>query len=222
MTIESQIAIIGNRLVACRLKCPGINLDPAKGIPPRCLYYETDNRSNELGVAIVGINPGIAKKHEMQYFLQNGTSYKQITKYWHNNLKERSKYYNELRNLVNQLGFAGNILWTELVKCQKIHNGRRFTIRNYPETFRACTKQYLQNEIKFIPKSWPLIAVGGETYRALAYLFIDRPIIGVPHPTGSYGHYRNMFSNRKLKKRFHISLNDIWDGSSGKAIWLSD
>jgi hypothetical protein len=43
-------------------------------------------------------------------------------------------------------------------------------------------------------QKWPIFGVGGEAYKAIAYRFPERTVIGVPHPTGSHGHFAALFA----------------------------
>lgn len=96
--------------------------------------------------------------------------------------------------LVDQIDLRGPMLWTELAKCESTKD-----VRGVPlATLRTCAGRYLKREIDVLPDSWPLIAVGGEAFKALAYLHPNRVIIGVPHPTGSHGHFARLFPDRQL------------------------
>lgn len=130
---------------------------------------------------------------------------------------DTSKYYNSLRKLVNELGFTGPILWTELVKCESETPGELPPL----QTFRDCTKIFLTEELKLIPENCPLIAVGKQVYNALAYRYPSRIVIGVPLPTGSYGHFPKLFDNSgKVVQTINPPFRELWDGISGKAVWL--
>ncbi len=215
MNLESEINKQGGNLVRCGLNCEGITRDPNKGILPRCLYYESSKHPKSLGVVIVGINPGRAKKQEMDFYLSKRLSYDWEVQYWKENLQNH-KYYKSLRHFVKQLNIKGDIIWTELVKCQSSKQNLPFNLRNFSETFRTCTHKYLKEELKLIQTDWPIIAVGGETYTALAFLFTDRQVIGLPHPTGSYGHFDRLFVGNNLKSKYKLSLKS----NKRKAIWL--
>lgn len=205
-------------MVTCNHKCAGIALDLSKGILPRCLIFESEGRENTTGTIIIGINPGRAKQHERDYYVTQGATYEQVMIYWNYHLSRHRKYFTNLRWLSDQLGFNGPILWTELVKCQNVSDQRGLPPL---QTFRTCTRLYLQHELRAIPEDWPIIAVGWEAYKASAYLFADRPLVGVPHVTGSYGHFANLFDKKhKLLSEIKDQATDMWDNKHGKAIWL--
>ena len=206
-------------MVACNHRCPGIALDHRKGILPRCLILETGGREANKGSVIVGINPGRSKPHEQEFYCSNGQTYEQVIAYWQEYIGYHHRYYAKLRALVTELGFNGPILWTELVKCENTS-----AVSGLPplQTFRTCTQTYLQKELQAVPSDWPLIAVGNESYKALAYIFASRTVIGVPHPTGSYGHFDNLFDTKdRLLPKVKILTRDIVSGEGGKAVWLT-
>lgn len=204
-------------MVSCPNKCNGIACSLKEGILPRCLILEIDGRIQSRGAVIVGINPGHSKPHERNYYVKNGQSYDRVIEYWNAYIRKR-KYYSSLRSFVDQLGFRGPILWTELVKCENMRG-----VRSPPlQTFRICTKTYLRRELGLIPDNWPLIAVGGEVYKALAYRFPSRIVVGIPHPTGSYGYFSRLFDkNGELFRTFKLPFKELWDGKNGKAIWFN-
>lgn len=215
--LKLEIYKIGQQMVSCSNKCDGIVCNLKEGILPRCLILENDSRTQSRGTIIVGINPGHSKQHERNYYIKNGQSYDKVAEYWNTYIRNR-KYYSSLRSFVDQLGFRGPILWTELVKCENA-----LEVKMPPlQTFRICTKTYLSAELRLVPDNWPLIAVGGEAYKALAYRFPNYIVIGIPHPTGSYGHFSKLFDeNGKLFKTFKPPFKEeLWDGKSGRAIWF--
>ncbi len=221
MNIESPIYEIGQRLVMCKQNCPGIAVDQRNGILPRCLILQSEGRDRGQGSIIVGINPGPSNEIEQKYYRKE-PSYSQVITYWkdRNLSKDRRphKYYSGLTRLVDSLGFTGQILWTELVKCENESRETRLSFRNYPKTFRICTSLYLQKEIEVTPPDWPVIAVGGDAYSALSFLYTDRMVIGVPHPTGSHGHFGKLFSRGKLKSTIKSQVSNI--EKTGNVVWL--
>lgn len=215
--LKLEINKIGQQIVSCSNKCKDIACNLEKGILPRCLILEIDSRTQRRrGVVIVGINPGHSKSQEREYYKRNGQSYDKVVEYWNARIW-KLKYYQSLRKFVNQLGFQGPILWTELVKCENTQG-----VKSPPlQTFRICTKTYLSRELDLIDEKWPLIAVGGEVYKALAYLFPTRIVVGIPHPTGSFGLFRKLFDrNDELLKIFKLPRKKLRDGKSGRAVWF--
>lgn len=219
--LERGISEIGQRLVKCKNYCPGIILNPVKGIIPRCLILEVKKRSSGRGSVIVGINPGNSNLEEQRYYLRNGNNYEQLVKYFEDHLAYKYPYYNWLRDFVTALGLSGPILWTELVKCesQVDFKGGKLPIA----TRNFCSEKYLLQELKIIPLDWPIIAVSRPTYRSLINTIPPRPIIGVPHPTSSQGNFNWLFSNfskRQLYPEFQLDLDSILFKGSGNACWL--
>jgi hypothetical protein len=214
--LKAKIYKIGDLLVKCENKCSGILKDQINGILPRCLILEMDNRQGPIGCAIVGLNPGHSKNRERNYYVINGQSYDKVVECW-NTLFKNVKYYKSLRKIADELGFNGPILWTDLVKCETAPNSASPPL----QTFRNCTKTFLQSELNLIDPKWPIIAVGKEAYKALAYLFPNRIIIGVPHPTGSYGHFSRLFGkDLNLREELKIPFDELWNDDIGNVIWL--
>ena len=81
------------------------------------------------------------------------------------------------------------------------------------ETFRTCTMTYLSRELRLVPPDWPLIAVSREAYKALAYLYPNRVVIGIPHPTASRGQFWSLFAKGQLRHEFERPSADWWDGT---------
>lgn len=223
-TINQEIRKIGCEMLNCSQNCPGISLNQKNGILPRCLIFEA-RESTDLknGCVIVGINPGHCKPDEREYYLGNGISYDSILEYWRQRISG-CKYYMALRKFGEELGLIGPILWTELVKCENKQGLRELPLR----TFRTCTMKYLSQELDIAPADWPLIAVGKEVYHALAYLYPKRILIGIPHPTGSYGHFKKLFNEEaRLLEQFKQTFTQMkasfgslawFDGKKGRAI----
>jgi hypothetical protein len=179
---------------------------------------ETEGREDINGSVIVGINPGRSKSKEREFYRSNGQTYEQVVVHWQIHIS-RLPYYMRLRNLATESGLKGPILWTELVKCE---NESAESGLPPLQTFRTCTQAYLQKELHAVPNNWPLIAVGWESYKALAYIFASRTVIGVPHPTGSYGQFPQLFDNEKrLLLEVKAQTKDIVNGERGEAIWLT-
>lgn len=214
--IIQEIHKIGCEMVNCSRNCPGISLKQKEGILPRCLILETrENADLNNGCVIVGINPGHCKADEREYYLEKGTSYESILMYWERTISER-EYYKALRKFAGELGLTGSILWTELVKCENKQGLRELSL----QTFRNCTMKYLSRELSVIPDNWLLIAVGKETYHALVYLYPGRTLIGIPHPTGSYGHFKKLFDEQgRLLEQFKQSFKQV-RASAGGLAWF--
>ena len=215
MTLQEQISRIGTRMVACMQKCHGIKNEPHEGVLPRCLSLESRD-SKERGVVVVGLNPGNAGKPECEYYQSTDLSYGAIVNYWEQSLKESNEYYKRLRELANQLGLGGTILWTELAKCENDSNVKRPPV----QTLRTCANLYLLNELKLVPNDWPLIAAGRDAFNALVYICPSRAVIGIPHPTGSFGDYPRLFEHGKLRARYCDMIQSTWESTPPLAVWI--
>ena len=206
-------------MVACAHDCRGIALNRVEGILPRCLILETEGREEGIGSVIVGINPGRSKPDEREFYRFNGQTYEQVVVYWKARISQHP-YYKRLRTLANELGLNGPILWTELVKCE---NASAESGLPPLQTFRICTEAYLQKELQEVPRDWPLIAVGRESHKALAYIFATRTVIGVPHPTSSHGQFFKLFDTEKrLSSRIKAQIEHMLNRERGEEIWLSE
>lgn len=209
--LDAVIRSIGQRLVACTLTCEGTQRDPEHGIIPRCLVLETDGRANGPGVAVVGLNPGRSSEREQRFYQKNGICYQSVLDFWGESARPAKNvaYYRRLRNLMDDLGLTGPILWTELVKCESPRG-------EHPplQTCRTCMDNFLARELEEIP-DWSLVGVGREAFTALAYRYPTRTVLGVPYPTGSYGHFPDP------RKAFNIekAVAQLQNGQ-GQAIWL--
>ncbi len=218
--LKAEIQVIGQQLVTCTATCAGIQRDQQKGSLPRCLILELAGRNGDRGCAAIGINPGRAREPEEVFYRRNGPTYEAVQEYW--NLKiTQLPYYARLRCLLDQVGLTGPILWTELAKCQN-----KWRTPGLPPlaTLRTCTGRFLTRELAVLPAGWPLVAIGMEAYKALAYLYPKRTVIGVPHPTRKYGYFtftRLMPSSTVLPKCKN-QVRDVLEKPAGKLLWLEE
>ena len=215
MSLQEQISQIGAQMVKCQQRCKDIKNEPGEGIPPRCLFLEVRD-PKARGVVIVGFNPGNADESERVYYKSKSLSYAATKDYWEGALKDSSNYYKRLRKLADQLGLSGTILWTELAKCEN-----DLEIKHPPlQTLRTCANLYLLNELKLIPSEWPLIVAGRDAYKALAYMCPSRAVIGVPHPTGSFGDFPRLFEQEKLRVHYRHLAQSAWESTPPLAVWI--
>ena len=207
--IESKINVIGERMMNDPhwASFADIEYSPERGIMPRCLYYEKSSESQN-GIIIVGLNPGRARQAEMDHFIED-RSYQSAVRCWSKNLYGFKKFFKPLRDLVHASGITGPILWTELIHCQSSPQIRMPSI----QTIRYSVNTYLKDEVALMPDA-PIIAVGGKVFEPLSYLFFNRKIIGVPHPSGA-----SPISHKAYRKDGSISQeiigivrNELLDG----------
>ena len=148
------------------------------------------------GVTVCGLNPGSPQKKEMEdyrdKFIQGTLTYAVIQGYWEKHLRHHP-YLEGARRLVRCLGFRGPILWTNVAKCEREDLERRISFDTNPQTFRFCADRFLRHEIKACPEDWPIIANGKDAFVAVSYMFPERLIIGIPHPTGAHPNFSRMF-----------------------------
>lgn len=215
--LVAHVETVGKRMVACKRQCQGIARHPEEGILPRGLVLDVDGRREDRGCVIVGINPGHASHRAREYHIANDLSYDSVVADWRNHNADWA-YYPKLRQLADALGLTGPILWTEIVKCESA------VANDLPplQTIRVCTNACLAEELRLAPSEWPLLAVGRLTYRTLAYGQPGRPVIGVPHPTGSRGQFARLFADGQLRREFREVADSLWDGDTGRAVWLPE
>lgn len=230
MSLSRDIYRIGRKLVKCTNGCEDVNCNPSEGVLPRCLILESASGqcqnmggNNDPGCAIVGLNPGNSNGHlglhERNFYMKNGCSYRSVAD-WFNLHGAANRYNYRMRELVRGVSIKGQILWSELAKCENSpsHNGALSE-----QTYRICAGAYLTKEIGLLPADWPLFGVGRESYKALAYLFPSRAVIGVPHPTGSRGHFHALFNGNNIGAN-NITQGVIADVQSAcrnrAAVWL--
>ena len=216
--VHDAIYSIGERLTAddSYVSCVDLEYNPAKGIIPRGLIYKDEGRDiNGMGCVMVGLNPGKASDKERAFFASGTPTYEKFLSYWKANILQHP-YYKRLRKIADELEFRGPILWTELVKCQSKENGQLSV-----QTIRDDINKYLFKELEVIPADWPLFGIGGKAFEILSYRFPDRLVLGVPHPTGSYGLFPKLFENQKLKQDIYNRIQEIIKVKKTIAIMLN-
>jgi hypothetical protein len=200
---KSKIDEIGQKVTNCIfcLKCKeegGTNYDRASGIIPRCLFFEERKENKEIVIAI-GQNPGLSGKNEREE-LANIHNYSVVKEFFNTKYKGHP-FYKRATNLIETLGLNGHILWTELAKCEGKH------IIN--ETLAFCASNYLVEELEHAKKNYKkvtIIALGKRTYNSLIFLFPNQKILGVPHPTGSWG-------TKVVGKPLNRNMNEFLNGT---------
>lgn len=188
---------MGEKLVSCNLDCKGIVNSKKDGIPPRCLFLEKSSSKEILDCIIVGINPGNADKDERKAYKE---AYEE-GKFTYNTEKEyfkekvlKKKYFTFVRRFAEELGWDF-ILWTDMSKCESSVKDK--VKEKLPiETKSVCIQKFLKHELNSF-QDIPIIALGNEVYDILYLLFQNRPIVGIPHPTGARG-----FSSKKFLSLF--------------------
>ncbi|MEW5784407.1 MAG: hypothetical protein AB1767_04890 [Bacillota bacterium] len=90
------------------------------------------------------------------------------------------------------------------------------------QALRYCGARFLYRELDVIPADWVIIAVGREAYKALAYLMPARTILGCPHPTGSHGHFNNLFKGDTLVPEAREIVEVCLESKEPVAAWLTN
>jgi hypothetical protein len=214
--LAAVIDRLGEELVRCRRGCAGIVHDESQGILPRCLILERGDATGS-GCLVAGINPGRSKPKERSRYRECGASYRTIREYWDLAIAD-VPYYKHLRNLLDQLGFSGPIIWSDLAKCENASGVQGLLPL---QTLRTCAGRFLHRELEATPPGWPVLGVGGEAYKALAYLEPLRTVIGVPHPTGSRGQFFALFRDGHLRSEVKRLVQGVLSASEPTAVWLA-
>ena len=212
---------IGEELTQCGHSCFGIRNNKAVGVVPRGLIHENRN-GNGKGIVIVGLNPGIAKPAENQYRLDHGNNYQAVKDCWVDLGIKNLPYFNKPRQIASDLGMVGDILWTNIAKCECLDPKVRISFSSAPQTFRFCAGLYLKKELGIGEiATWPIIACGKDAFTAMAYIFTDRKIIGIPHPTGAGIEFRKLLDGGKLKDSLKTRCDAFFKAQPIGAFWLS-
>jgi hypothetical protein len=213
-SLEQAIDELGKELVVCRDNCAGIWLEPSKGILPRSLFLERPEAIGR-GCLAVGLNPGASPPRERAFYLESEISHDRLKMY-------RASiggipYLARARNVIDQLGLTGPILWSNLAKCEN-ESGRK----GLPplQTLRHCTRRFLMRELTATPTAWAVLGIGWEAYRALAYLVPERAVIGIPHPTGGFRDFRKMLANGRLREEIKDRAARHLNSPEPGAVWL--
>lgn len=66
-----------------------------------------------------------------------------------------------------------------------------------------------------------MVAVGADAFRAVAFLEPDRRVLGIPHPTGSRGHFARLFEGDVLRSDVSAAVGQVIDAGDPTAHWLA-
>jgi hypothetical protein len=169
---------------------------------------------------ICGLNPGTAKQAEKDFILENGRNYAALVKFWHKKIKE-IRYFDRPRKLVRGLGRAGPIFWTDVVRCENESKEVSLDFRRHSSTFRRCTSKFLLREMALARQDWLVVCLGWKAYRAVTYMFPNRPTLGVPHPTGPYSRFLLFFDSKgNLKNSFKKQILNYFAKAPNGTLWV--
>jgi hypothetical protein len=178
MNIAVDLQALGQQMVKCSA-CPEASTATV-GTPPRCLWHQT-NKSTDSGAIVVGLNPGFASPREVELYVKSGPTYDATVSYLQENSHDID-YFRKMRLFVLAAIGPSSIHWTEVSKCELAKNFKRVPI----EMRRKFIHRYLKIEIDLLP-IWPIFACGRIAFDTMSVLCTERTVIGVPHPTGSFG-----------------------------------
>jgi hypothetical protein len=213
--VKEAIHQIGESLIQCTAGCTDVHFDQSTYRQPRCLIYESDGRNQpEPGCVVIGLNPGRTSRKEIEHYKNKGLSYNSFLTWWQKGDRTRfNGYYGKMKSFVDGYGIKGPILWTELAKCDCAQGVGALSV----QTLRTCSEKYLKQEIEKVPDNWTIIAVSKKAFEASCFLFPNRTVIGVAHPTGSYGQFVGLFdSDRNLLYKYQQHNHQ-----KGTVYWLS-
>jgi len=214
MHLLEAVDALGDKLLLCGDECEGIRHDRNAGVLPRSLFLERPDAEGR-GCLAVGLNPGVSRPAERAYFREAGPTYENTKKY-RMRLND-IPYFKRTRQVIDQLGLAGPILWSNLAKCE---NGPDRKELPPLQTLRHCTTKHLRHELAESPVEWIVLGIGWEAYRALAYLLPARGVIGIPHPTGGFRDFRKLFSDGVLLEGLRKRAAEAMRSIEPAAVWL--
>jgi hypothetical protein len=196
--------------------------EPEQGIVPRGLIFENRNGAGH-GLIVVGLNPGIAKPEENLYRLEHGNSFQTVKQCWDELGIKDLPYFTKPRHLISELGSVGDILWTNIAKCECLSRDDRISFSSEPQTFRFCSTLYLRRELELFP-DWPLFACGKDAFTALSYICPTRRIVGFPHPTGAGIEFNRLFLGNRpanpIKPEVKSRYCEFFASEPQGALWL--
>ncbi|MFA6593890.1 MAG: hypothetical protein WCT16_01405 [Candidatus Buchananbacteria bacterium] len=202
---------LGKQLVNCNFNCSGINNNKKFGYFPRLLFIEKGN-DNGKGAIIIGLNPGKCGESERKWVSKNQDYWVNQKDYYSNNLL-KWKYFRRVKELLNLLGYQGDILWTNLVKCECIGSNGDLPI----QTIRTCVNKFLKNEIDSLLPQCDIFAIGNQSFGISSVAFPNNFVIGLPHSSGPYAStkfLRLLEKIRKDKKKYLNIINKKGDNNN--------
>ncbi len=213
-------------LPLCPRLCEGDGIEHVlpEGIVPRGLFMD-EGKSGRKKAVVVGINPGNAKDDEKRKTIEafNHLNRKEFGKFVSDYTKKvvapTHHYYNPMRRLLSEFEYDGDILWTELVKCQSPHN------KEPPEpTFVSCINNWLKKELQTDDFSNSTIfSLGRTSFTYCTKYFPDRFVVGVTHPSGNWSKskFTELFNEVKMKSEIvRKKLEEYKEKKKG--IWLQE
>jgi uracil-DNA glycosylase len=211
-----QLRVLSEEVFQCTRGCAGISCDGANGMRPRGPRVE--GGTGEAGVIIVGLNPGQPDANE-RGVLTRLSSHADYEAWSNAHNFQTNAYWNRLRGFARDIGFRGPIVWSNVAKCESAVARTGVPL----ETQRRCAQTFLTRELSLTPTQWPVIAAGRDAYVALTYLALERPIVGVPHPTGASPQFHRLLSkeNGGLKPELLAEIEAVLRSTTPASVWLT-
>lgn len=212
--MKIDLKVLSNELAHCsptRAGCTGgaeemLRFEPENGVIPRCLYLQRRIKDASAAV-VVGANPGILKTREQMAIVGSGNAsrtdlYANWIRQFEAKFLNEYRYFTQPRALLDGLGIAGDILWTEIYKCENYSSIADFHCR--PAV--VCSDKFLENELRYMSQNYDnylVLACGGNAYHFLRNEFWNNPsrrsliprLVGTYHPSGGWsrGKFNSMF-----------------------------
>ena len=110
------------------------------------------------------------------------------------------------------------MVWSNVAKCENPAN-----VRGVPlTTQRDCAHRFLVKELAALPPTWTAIAAGRDAYVALAYLSLNRVVLGVPHPTGANPQFSRLWSDSStLQSGIRSRVDKAMSSGGPSCLWLA-
>ena len=210
-----ELVAIRNDVFACTRRCNGVACVPDLGIRPRGPLIESGDRAS-VGALIVGLNPGGSDDLEREVLRRptHATEWES----WIHGRTERNLYLERLRRFAHAIGVRGPIIWSNVAKCECAPGRRGLSLL----TQRDCAHRFLVRELDVVPKTWVAIAAGQDAFQALAFLSLNRVVLGIPHPTGAHPAFSRLWNpDKSLRLPIQHAVASMIANGQSSAAWLS-
>ncbi|GAB1343188.1 uracil-DNA glycosylase family protein [Gemmatimonas sp.] len=211
-----DLIAIRHEVFRCTRRCDGVACEPERGLRPRGPLIEQRDPAS-IGALVVGLNPGGSDELEREVLRRptHATEWES----WVHGRTERSVYLERLRRFVDAVGVRGSIIWSNVAKCECTPGRRGLPLL----TQRDCAHRFLVRELTAVPKEWIAVAAGLDAYKALAFLSLNRVVLGIPHPTGANPAFSRLWSKDKtLRPWIQHAVQSLLVNGQSSAAWLPD
>ncbi len=88
------------------------------------------------------------------------------------------------------------------------------------QTMRRCVGKYSRAKIAAVSPAWSVIAIGWEAHKTPAYIVPERTVIWVPHPTGAFGAFVQLWADGDLAPPTRVKLTAAHESTEPQTVWL--